>query len=98
LNFLFSSISIASLGAVQYIPVTMELHLFQYYTDNVYQSAGNIPWNAWIHVKAEIEGPRVIVYVNDIAVMTVNNLGRGLSKGSIGVWMDSTTPNVIMQI
>jgi len=90
--FYFRPFMSNSLGAVQYIPVNNGIAYFQYYTDNVYQSTGNIPYNVWNHVKAEIEGPRAVVYVNDKEVMTVNNLGRGLSKGSIGVWMDSTTP------
>jgi hypothetical protein len=90
--FYFRPFMSGSVGAVQYIPVNNGEALFQYYTDNIYQSGGNIPLNKWNHVKAEVEGPRAIVYVNDKEVMTVNNLGRGLSNGSIGFWKDSTTP------
>ena len=90
--FYFRPFMSNSLGAVQYIPVNNGVAYFQYYTDNVYQSIGSFPYNNWNHVKAEIAGPCAIVYVNDNKVMTVNNLGRGLSKGSVGLWMDSTTP------
>ena len=90
--FYFRPFMLNSMGAVQYFPVNNKTATFQYYTDIVYQSAGNIPYNKWNHVKADIQGPRAVVYVNDIAVITVNNLGRGLSKGSIGVWMENSTP------
>lgn len=81
-----------STGAIQYIPVNNGIAAFQYYTDAVYQASGKIPTSRWVKVRAEIEGPRAVVYVDDTELMTVNNLGRGLSKGSVGVWMDSTTP------
>lgn len=89
--FYFRPFQTNSVGAVQYIPVNNGTAYFQYYIDNVYQSTGNIPFKQWNHVKAEIEGPRAIVYVNDKVVMTVNNLGRGLSKGSVGVWKSIET-------
>lgn len=90
--FYFRPFMSKSLGAVQYFPVNNKTATFAYYSDNVYQSTATVPYNAWNHVKAEIKGPRAVVSINDTEVMTVNNLGRGLSKGSIGVWMENTTP------
>ena len=79
-------------GAVQYFPVNNGIARFQYYEDGAFLSTGNIPYDQWNHIKAEIEGPHAVIYVNGTKVMTINRLGRGMSKGSIGVWMDNTTP------
>lgn len=76
--------------SVQYMPVNNGFEHWPDYLDFVYNSIGEIPCNEWIHVKADIEGPRAIVYVNDKEVMTVDNLGRGLSSGSVGVWLGNT--------
>ncbi len=79
-------------SSIQYIPVNNGVAIWQYYTDYVYKSSGKTPYNEWAHIKAEINGPKAVVFLNDQEVMTVNNLGRGMSKGSVGIWMDCTTP------
>ncbi len=90
--FYFRPFMSNSMGAIQYIPVHNGYVNWPSYADNVYKSAGYIPWNEWIHVKADIEGPKATVFINDTEVMTVENLGRGLSKGSVGVILLSDTP------
>lgn len=89
--FYFSPFQSNTPQAIHYFPVNNGIAWFQYYMDNIYFSKANIPYNVWMHVKAEVAGPRVIVYIDDEQIMTVNNLGRGLSKGSVGFWIDSTT-------
>ena len=79
-----------AMRSVQYMPVNNGTINWTNYVDFVYNSIGDIPSNEWVHIKAEIEGPRAVVYVNDKEVMTVNNLGRGLSDGSAGVWLGNT--------
>lgn len=92
--FFFRPNLINTLGTVQYMPINNEKVHFSTYADDIYQGTGNIEPNIWHHVKAEVKGPHATVYVNDDEVMTVNNLGRGLSKGTIGVWLGETSPKV----
>ena len=88
--FYFRPFLTNEIGSVQYMPVNNGIVNWPDYVDFVYKSKGDIPWNEWIHVKAEIEGPCAIVSINDKEVMTVHNLGRGLSKGSVGLWLGNT--------
>ena len=90
--FFFLPFVINTIGTVQYMPVNNGTIYLQHYSDDIYKEAGDVPANQWNHVRAEIEGPRAVVYVNDEEIMRVNNLGRGLSKGSIGVWAGDTSP------
>lgn len=90
--FIFRPFMVNTLGTVQYLPVNNGAIHSTTYVDDVFQGIGDVVPNIWNHVKAEIEGPRAVVYVNDEEVITVNNLGRGLSGGSIGVWLGDTTP------
>ena len=90
--FFFRPNVINTLGTVQYIPVNNGTVHLSTYADDIFQGIGDISSNIWHHVKAEISGPHAVIYVDDTEVMTVNNLGRGLSRGSIGVWVGETTP------
>lgn len=83
--FYFRPFMSGSSGAVQYLPVNNGLVNWSDYTDAIYKSSAKISWNEWIHVKAEVKGPVATVFINDQEVMKVNNLGRGLSGGSVGL-------------
>lgn len=77
-------------GAVQYMPVNNNVINWPDFDHDVYKSKGYIPWNEWMHVKAEIEGCTASVYVNDEMVMTVPNLARGRTVGKVGLWLGNS--------
>ncbi len=77
-------------GAVQYMPVNNEVINWPDYDHDVYKSDGDIPWNEWVHVKADINGPKATVSVNDEVVMTVSNLARGRTVGKVGLWLGNS--------
>ena len=74
-----------------YLPVNNGIIHLSCYDDGIYKRAGNIEPQVWHHIRAEIDGPHVVVYMDDEENITINNLGRGLSKGSIGLWAGETT-------
>lgn len=88
--FFFRPYQTNETGAVQYMPVNNEEINWPDYDHDVYKSDGAVPWNEWVHVKAEIEGPRATIYVNDTKYMTIDNLARGRTVGKVGFWMGNT--------
>ena len=88
--FYFCPFQTNEIGAVQYMPVNNGVINWPDYDHDVYKSDGDIPWNEWVHVKADINGPRATVYVNNQLVMMVPNLARGRSNGKIGLWLGNT--------
>jgi len=89
--FYFRPFQTNEIGAVQYMPVNNGAINWPDYNHDAYKSDGDIPWNEWIHVKADINGPKATVYVNDSVVMTVSNLARGRTVGKVGLWLGNTT-------
>ena len=77
-------------GAVQYMPVNNDVINWPDYDHNAYKSDGEIPWNEWIQIKANIKGPKATIMVNDNTVMTVFNLARGNTVGKVGLWIGNT--------
>jgi len=54
--FYFQPFQTNDTGAVQYMPVNNGTINWPEYNHDVYKSDGDIPWNEWIHVKADING------------------------------------------
>ena len=54
----------------------------------VYESAADIKKNEWFHVKLEINGNTVKVYVNNLdePSLVVNDMKLDVKKGFVGLW------------
>jgi hypothetical protein len=54
----------------------------------VYETGADIARNQWSHVRLEIQGKRLTVYVNDGAdpVLVVDPMLDVISRGTVGVW------------
>lgn len=89
--FYFRPFQTNEIGAVQYMPVNNGAINWPDYNHDAYKSDGDIPWNEWVHVKANIKDSKATVYVNDNVVMTVSNLARGRTVGKVGLWLGNTT-------
>ena len=88
--FYFRPFRTNEMGAVQYMPVNNGRINWPDYDHDIYQSDGDIPWNGWVHVKADINGPRATIYVNNQCVMMIPNLARGRTNGKVGLWLGNT--------
>lgn len=58
-----------------------------------YEAGLDIPPDEWFHVKLEIDGTTVRVFVNnsDTPCLEINDLKHGIRKGSVGVWTGNTS-------
>lgn len=74
--------------AIQYTPVFNGLLGWQLYSSEGYTAASDIPLNRWTHVKILVSDRNAYVYLNgaDKPSLIVNDLKRGMNKGSIGLW------------
>lgn len=74
--------------AVQYTPSFNGSAPWQLYSGAGYTAAAEIPHDQWVHVQIEVSGLTVKVYLNnsDKPVLINEDLKRGYSRGSIGLW------------
>jgi hypothetical protein len=74
--------------AVQYTPSFNGSAPWQLYSGKGYTTAVEIPHEQWLHVRLEVSGLTVKVYFNnsDKPVLVNDDLKRGYSRGSIGLW------------
>jgi hypothetical protein len=74
--------------AVQYTPAFNGSAGWQLYSGRGYTAAVEIPHERWVHVRIEVSGLAVRVYFNDAdkPVLVNEDLRRGYSRGSIGLW------------
>lgn len=74
--------------AVQYTPSFNGSAPWQLYSGKGYTAAVEIPHDQWVHVRLEISGLTLKVYFNnsDQPVLVNEDLKRGYSRGSVGLW------------
>ena len=62
-------------------------------TPGVYESYVDLETGAWTHVRIEVEGVRARLFVNGAAqpALVVNDLKRGATSGSVGLWIGPGT-------
>ncbi len=58
-----------------------------------YESAVDVPPDAWFHVKVVVAGVKAEVFVNDAKspCLVIEDLKHGISQGSVGVWCGNTS-------
>ncbi|HJW94976.1 MAG TPA: aspartyl protease family protein, partial [Thermoanaerobaculia bacterium] len=74
--------------AVQYTPSFNGSAAWQLYSGPGYTAATDIPHDEWMHARIEVSGITLKVYLGDMEkpVLVNNDLRRGYSKGSLGLW------------
>ncbi len=74
--------------AVQYTPSFNGAAPWQLYSGTGFTTAVEIPKGQWIHTRIEITGLGGKVYFNnsDKPVLVIEDLKRGYSRGSVGLW------------
>ncbi|MEW6125690.1 MAG: hypothetical protein AB1757_01395 [Acidobacteriota bacterium] len=74
--------------AVQYAPSLNGSTPWQLYSGKGYTTATDIPNQRWVHVRIEIAGLGGKVYLNNAPqpVLVIEDLKRGYSRGSVGLW------------
>lgn len=71
--------------ALQYTPIDSGMTAWQLYPEH--NAEATIPANEWMHVRLELTGEQLLVYVGDGSepAMTVPHLTRGHTRGRIGL-------------
>jgi hypothetical protein len=74
--------------AVQYTPSFNGSAPWQLYSGFGYTAAAEIPHDRWVHVRIEVSGRSLKVYFgnSEMPVLVNEDLKRGYSRGSIGLW------------
>ncbi len=74
--------------AVQYTPSFNGAAPWQLYSGPGFTTAVDFPKGQWVHVRIEISGAGGKVYFNNSSkpVLVIDDLKRGHSRGSVGVW------------
>lgn len=74
--------------AVQYTPVFNGIAGWQLYNGEGFTAGVDLPAGQWIHLKLEVSGNQARLYVSDmeVPVLEMNDLKRGTSKGTIGLY------------
>jgi hypothetical protein len=74
--------------AVQYTPSFNGAAAWQLYSGKGFTTAVDIPKEQWVHVRIEIAGLGGKVYFNnaDKPVLVIEDLKRGHSRGTVGLW------------
>ena len=73
--------------ALQYTPAFNGIDGWQLYNGEGFTASATIPANQWLHFKLEVSGVRARIYMDDMSkpILVVNELKRGVSKGTIGL-------------
>jgi len=79
--------------AVQYMPELTPEFKWWAYEDKKYKGLAVLPRNGWFHVKLEVKGSSLTVYINNNPkpVYTTEELDASLDKGSVGFWLGNCT-------
>lgn len=74
--------------AVQYTPSFNGAAPWQLYSGRGYTAAAEIPHDRWVHVRLEVSGLTLKVYLDnsDQPVLVNEDLRRGYGRGSVGLW------------
>jgi hypothetical protein len=74
--------------AVQYTPSFNGAACWQLYSGKGFITAVDFPLKQWVHVRIEISGLGGRVYFNNAEkpVLVIEDLKRGYSRGSVGLW------------
>jgi hypothetical protein len=74
--------------AVQYAPSLNGSTAWQLYSGKGFTAATDIPKEQWVHARIEISGLGGKVYFNnsDKPVLVIEDLKRGYSRGTVGLW------------
>lgn len=74
--------------AVQYTPSFNGAACWQLYSGQGFTTAVHFPLQQWVHVRIEISGLGGRVFFNNAEkpVLVINDLKRGYSRGSVGLW------------
>ena len=74
--------------AVQYTPSFNGAAPWQLYSGQGFTTAADFPKEQWVHARIEISGIGGKVYLGDSnkPVLVIDDLKRGNSRGSVGVW------------
>jgi hypothetical protein len=74
--------------AVQYTPSFHGAACWQLYSGKGFTTAVDFPLKQWVHLRIEISGLGGRVYLNnaDKPVLVMEDLKRGYSRGSVGLW------------
>jgi hypothetical protein len=74
--------------AVQYTPSFNGSAPWQLYSGRGYIAAAEIPHDRWVHVRMEVSGLTLKVYLDnsDKPVLVNEDLRRGYGRGSVGLW------------
>lgn len=78
--------------AVQYTPAFNGQACWQLYSGPGFTAATDIPKERWVHARIEINGRGARVFFNNSEkpVLVIEDLKRGLSHGTIGLWGGAT--------
>ncbi len=77
-------------GAMQYMPVNNGLINWPDYQAAIYQGAPVCKTQRWFHVSIAVKGPVATVFVDGKQAYQVKNLARGISRGTVGLWLGNT--------
>jgi hypothetical protein len=77
-----------TIEAMQYTPRLNGDAIWQLLNSNHEKANAHFPKNQWFHIKLVISGRKCTVFMNNSPdpTMTVTNLRRGESEGTIGLW------------
>jgi len=84
--------SSGTINAVQYMPEKkFDFNWWDYEADK-YQAKTTLPLHDWFHVKVNVKGSKLTVYVNHSAtpVFIYNLLDNSLKSGSVGFWLGNS--------
>jgi hypothetical protein len=85
-NIYFRAHKSGEYNAMQYAPRTNGSSTWQLYPE--FNAAIPLPRKQWTHLRIEVEGSRMEIFVNNEAkpVLTVSRLRHGSRKGTVGFW------------
>ena len=85
--------SSGTINAIQYMPEKKAEFNWWDYEDTKYQAKADLPLTGWFHVKAEVKGRQLTVFINrqPKPVFVYKELDPGLQSGSVGFWLGNSS-------
>jgi len=89
----FRPASTGTINAVQYMPEKKQEFNWWDYEAEKYQAKATLPATNWFHVKAEVKGQTLTVYIDQQPkpVMVYKALDPELKEGSVGYWFGNSS-------
>jgi hypothetical protein len=78
--------------ALQYMPELKQEFNWWGYNDRTHQARAIIPKTGWFHVKLEVKGTTMTVFINNVPepVFVYKELDETLDMGSVGFWLGNS--------